>query len=328
MDLTKDKIKAVKPGLTEYEYWPYWVFYAPFLPYWFFNSIKSGSFSYFCRVNPSIEFGGFLDYSKSAILDRVEDKYKPKTLLLKTKAGLKELPKFPFVVKPDKSERGKNVEIIKSESDWENYPIERDLIIQEYVDYPLEFGIFFVRTQAGSQGKILSVTGKEFLVYKPNGNSTLKKFVLNNPRAYKRRKYLENKFGEIWDTNQNDEREILLEPVGNHNRGTRFFDASELISDELTETVSRVTANIKGFYYGRLDVKVQSEDDLKNGNFKIIEINGANSEPTHIYDEKFSLAGAYKEVKRHLDIQYKIARRNPKTYSSYAFYKAVLNRIF
>ena len=54
-------------------------------------------------------------------------------------------------------------------------------------------------------------------------------------------------------------------------------------------------------------MKTETEEDLKNGNIKIIEINGANSEATHIYDNKYSLFTAYKEVLKTLNHQSNIA---------------------
>lgn len=304
-----------------------WLFYAPFVPYWFWNSVKSRSFSYFCKVNPGMEFGGFLDYSKYKILKQIPDEFKPKTQFISKKSEAENLPDFPFVIKPDLGERGVNVEVIKSVEDWGNYPLKENLILQEYVDFPLEFGIFYVQTDENS-GEILSITGKEFLVYTADGNSTLEEFVLSNPRSISRISYLKEKFGNDWKKIHPKGTEILLEPIGNHNRGTKFYDASHLNSIELTKIISEISKNIEGFHYGRFDVKAKSEEELQSGKFIILEINGANSEPTHIYDPDYSLIQAYKEVKRHFDIQYKISRKQPKNYSSSAFYKAVLKRIF
>lgn len=304
-----------------------WFFYAPFVPYWFWNSLKSGSFSYFCKVNPGIEFGGFLDYSKSKILDQIPSRFKPKTRFYKTKSDLEQLPEFPFVVKPDFGERGVNVELIRSEKDWKNYPDLENIIVQEYLDLPMEFGFFYARSSA-NQAEVLSITGKEFLVYISDGKSTLESFVLGNPRSSTRTDYFKEKFKEDWLKIHPKGRKIFLEPIGNHNRGTKFFDASHLITNELTQRISEIANRIEGFYYGRFDVKANSEFDLMSGNFKVLEINGANSEPTHIYDPEYSLWKAYREVRRHFDIQYQISRNHPKTYSSLSFYKSILKRIF
>ena len=317
----------MKPKFLQYEYWPFWLFYAPFVPYWIWKSIQSKSFSYFCKVNPGIEFGGFLDYSKYKILQQIPDEFKPKTNILFTK-NENEIPfKFPFVVKPDHGERGVNVEVIKNNYDWGNYPLTENLIIQEFIDLPLEFGIFYAKFPNGKKGKILSITGKEFLVYQADGNSTLREFVENNPRAVSRMNYLNEKFKEQWEIIHPKGTEILLEPIGNHNRGTRFFDASNLISEELTQKITEIADGIQGFYYGRFDVKSQSENELKSGKLIILEVNGANSEPTHIYDSNFTLIQAYKEVKRHFDVQFQISKQLPKRESSKAFFRAVWKRI-
>lgn len=305
-----------------------WIFYAPFVPYWIWNSLKSGSFSYFCKVNPGMKFGGFLDYSKYEILKQIPEEFIPKTEFIKHKNQIKILPKFPFIVKPDLGERGVNVEVIRNENDWKNYPLETDLIIQEFIRFPFEFGVFYAKLPNENSGKILSITGKEFLKYEANGNSTLRNFIEVNTRAFFRKEYLLEKFKNELNVIHPKGTKILLEPVGNHNRGTMFYDASHLISKELIQKIDEISNQISGFNYGRFDLKSNSEEDLKKGKFIILEVNGANSEATHIYDPKYSLIQAYKEVKKHLDIQFQIARNQPKNYSSKEFYKAILKRIF
>ena len=61
------------------------------------------------------------------------------------------------------------------------------------------------------------------------------------------------------------------------------------------------------------DVKVPTEEisELKEGkNFSIIELNGAGSEPTHIYDPKHSIWFAWQEITRHLNYLYQISKKN------------------
>jgi hypothetical protein len=54
-------------------------------------------------------------------------------------------------------------------------------------------------------------------------------------------------------------------------------------------------------------------ESLKQGReFSIIEVNGAGSEPTHMYDPKHSLFFAWKEIVRHWIILWKISRANHK----------------
>jgi hypothetical protein len=72
-----------------------------------------------------------------------------------------------------------------------------------------------------------------------------------------------------------------------------------------------VFQQIDGFYYGRLDIKFNSWEELREGrNFSIIELNGAGSEPTHMYDPRHSIFFAWKEIIRHWKILARISRAN------------------
>ena len=60
-----------------------------------------------------------------------------------------------------------------------------------------------------------------------------------------------------------------------------------------------------------MDIRYSTWEELKEGkNFSIIELNGAGSEPTHIYDPQHSLMYAWKEIIKHWTILYKVSREN------------------
>ena len=62
--------------------------------------------------------------------------------------------------------------------------------------------------------------------------------------------------------------------------------------------------------------------DLEDGkNFAIVELNGAASEPTHIYDPKHSIFFAWKELGRHITYMYKISKQNHERGFSYLSHK-------
>lgn len=285
------------------------------------------SLSYYCRVNPGLEYGGLFEYSKYQILKQIPNRFKPKTFYLKEKNTTPLPLPFPFVVKPDIGERGKNVELILNQEDWVNYKIDQNLILQEYIDYPYEFGLFYVQNPQTNTAEILSITGKEFFKVKGDGKRTLKEFIEGSPRVSHRMEYFQEKFASEWDRILDKNEEILIEPIGNHNRGTKFLNASHLITPDLTAAVEEVARHIQGFNYGRFDVKTKSEEDLKKGNFVILEVNGTNSEPTHVYDPSFSILTAYKEVYRHMRMQYLIAKKHPRTYSRKAFWTIFSKKI-
>ena len=63
------------------------------------------------------------------------------------------------------------------------------------------------------------------------------------------------------------------------------------------------------------------EELAKGENFSIIEINGAGSEATHIYDPKHSLFFAWKEIIKHWSLLNKISIDNYKKGHEYLSYK-------
>lgn len=260
-----------------------------------------------------MKWGGLVYYSKYEALKHVPSSFKPKEQLINSSAINFSEIKYPFVIKPDEGERGKAVELIKNEQELSDYlrASTGDLMIQSFINLPYEFGLFYARLPSEKQGQILSITAKSFLTFKGDGIKSLREFINEDIRASSRKEYLYQKYSSRLDQVLSKGEELLLEPIGNHNRGTIFLDGSHLICPKLTETLDEIAKQIPGFFYGRFDVKAQSEEALQNGEFIILEVNGANSEATHIYHPgKFNLFQAYREVKRHLKMQYRIAKEN------------------
>jgi hypothetical protein len=68
--------------LLNYEYWPIWLFYIPLVPYLFYLSVKTRSFSFFTAANPGMKDGGSMWYSKSSILAKVPNDFTPKAVVV------------------------------------------------------------------------------------------------------------------------------------------------------------------------------------------------------------------------------------------------------
>lgn len=119
-----------------------------------------------------------------------------------------------------------------------------------------------------------------------------------------------------------------LVPYGNHSRGAKFIDDSWRIDSTLTDLLDTICSQVKGFYYGRLDVRFNTWEELKQGkHFSIIELNGAGSEPTHMYDPRHSLFFAWKEIIRHWKILWRISRLNHQNGIPYLTYKQGLHML-
>ena len=42
-----------------HEYWPWWVFYLPVLPFYLYQALRQRRAAFFTNVNPGIDMGGF-----------------------------------------------------------------------------------------------------------------------------------------------------------------------------------------------------------------------------------------------------------------------------
>ncbi len=307
--------------LVRYEYWSWWVFYLPILPYWLYLSFKSRSLTYFTATNPGIEAGGFFGESKITILDKIADTYKPRTVFVSAQQSLSYIRQqlaaanihFPFIAKPNVGERGNQVEKIHTEAELQRYlsvnPV--DVIFQEFVDYELEMGVFFHRQPAASQGKVSSVTLKKFLSVTGDGNSTVEELMQQSDRARFQLKKFQHRLGEQMQQVLPKGETKVLEPIGNHCRGTLFYSGNHLINAQLHQVFSEIALPIDGFYYGRFDIKVRSLADLYAGlHIRILELNGVSAEPAHIYDPGYTLLRAYRDFIRHMTIMYRICQEN------------------
>ena len=106
---------------------------------------------------------------------------------------------------------------------------------------------------------------------------------------------------------------ILVEPRGNHCLGTEFINATHRNNAVLVAVFDRITENYDGFYFGRFDLKVRDWESLYKGeNIKIFEINGVTSEPGHIYDKRYTLLKAYRDVAKQMILVSNIAIQNLK----------------
>jgi hypothetical protein len=318
--------------LTHWEYWPFGPVYFPIIFLWIYYSIKARSIFFFNASNPTIKNGGFMAESKKEIYDIIPQKYYPKTELVKGKTSISDIEKligksgiqFPLIAKPDIGLRGSAVKKINNVEELSAYndKADFDYLVQDLIPFPNEFGIFYVRYPHEKKGKITGIVGKEFMIVEGDGVSTIENLVKKNPRYELQMKSLRRDYGnKLQDILPKGEKKNLV-PYGNHARGAKFIDASHLVTRKLTDTINEICLQIPGFYFGRLDVMYHTFEDLERGeNFLLVELNGAASEPTHIYDPKHSVFFAWKELLRHIRYMYQISVENHKNGAPYLPHK-------
>ncbi|MFL5731193.1 MAG: hypothetical protein ACJ75J_17020 [Cytophagaceae bacterium] len=309
--------------IFHWEFWPFTLFYSPIFLYWLWLSIKARSFFFFTASNPAIETGGMMGESKIKILDQIPSEYLPQTFFVTigtTKNAIQAKMKsmdisFPVIAKPDIGERGRMVEKIVNEQELEAYLniIKVDFIIQEYISFPLELGVFYVRYPEEEQGKITSLVIKDFLKVTGDGKSTVLELMKNYPRASFQLGRIGPRLGERASYVPAQGETVDLEPIGNHARGTTFLNGNHFIDVQLHEVFNVISNKIPGFYYGRYDLRCSSMEDLKQGkNIRIMEINGAGAEPAHIYHPDSSIFLAYKALFSHWKMLYIVSTQNHK----------------
>ncbi|MES2545437.1 MAG: D-alanine--D-alanine ligase [Bacteroidota bacterium] len=309
--------------LTHWEYWPFKLVYIPIYFLWVYYSIKAKTIFFFSASNPTIKNSGFFNDSKIEIYDIIPQKYYPITELIKENIDFREVLSivetarivYPLIAKPDTGLRGSAVKKIENDEELLEYHKKAsfDYVVQNLIPFANEVGIFYVRYPNEKTGKITGIVAKEFLIVTGDGVATIETLIKQNPRYELQLPSLKREYGdklkEVLELNENRN----LVPYGNHARGAKFIDVSNWITPKLTDTINEMCLQIPEFHFGRLDIMYNTIEELEEGkNFSVVELNGAASEPTHIYDPKHSIFFAWKELMRHITYLYEISMQNHK----------------
>jgi hypothetical protein len=220
---------------------------------------------------------------------------------------------LPFILKPDVGQRGNGVRLIRSMRAVLEYleEIEAPVILQRYVAGPHEAGVFYYRFPGKRRGHIFAITEKIFPAITGDGSHTVEELIRADSRAaLMARTYL----GRFADRRQ----EVLppgkilkLVETGNHAQGCIFRDGMHLRTDALERVIDDISSRLPGFFIGRYDMRYENEADFKQGrNFQIVELNGASSEATSIYDARNSLVSAYRTLFRQWRLVFAIGAAN------------------
>ena len=307
--------------LFHWEYWNFHVIYIPIYPIFLFLCLRARSFFFFSASNPTIRNGGFLGESKKDIYELVPPGIQPRTLFFSRGSRQEWVIEklklagfhFPLIGKPDMGGKGRGIKKLDDESDVKKYTAASgtDFHIQEFISFEKEYGIFYYRYPGQKKGRISGIVRKEFLRVTGDGRRNILDLLKSNPRAILQLHFLEKQEPEMLQRVLRENEIFTVVPYGNHARGALFIDDSSTINPELEEAMDGICKQIPDFYFGRLDIRYESRELLEAGkSFYIVEVNGAGSEPTHIYDPRHSVFFAWKEIIRHWIILFKISRAN------------------
>jgi membrane protein DedA with SNARE-associated domain len=310
-----------------WEFWPAWLFYPPVGAYCLWLAVKYRGLALPTAANPGIFAGGMVGESKMATLQELfltSPEFTAEAELIagdtldqrmrsfneiRARLGLD----FPLILKPDIGQRGAGIKLVRSVEQAEAClrQTSAPLIVQRYVPGPHEAGIFYYRFPHESRGRIFAITEKLFPVVIGDGRSTLSELVWRDPRArFMAAKYL-SRFHRRRDEVLAGGEKLRLVEAGNHAQGCIFRDGMRLCTPELEARIDEISQKITGFCIGRYDIRHAGDGDLRAGkNFQIIELNGAASEATSIYDARNSVFTAYRTLFRQWDLVFAIGAAN------------------
>jgi membrane protein DedA with SNARE-associated domain len=309
-----------------WEFWPAWLFYPPVVAICAWHSIRFAGVSLPALANPGQKNGGIVGESKfellRALATAAPEQTPPTALINPTdlrsrmrqfQAAMESLSlSFPVVLKPDVAQRGAGFAKITSTAQVYSYlaTVTAPVLLQRYVDAKRELGIFYYRFPDENRGHIFGITKKEFPHITGDGLHTLRELIRRDRRASLIAETYLARLSPIADRVVPAGEKVRLVEAGNHCQGCIFRDGAHLLSQELEDHIDAIARRIPGFFVGRFDLRYDSEADLETGRCQILELNGAASEATNIYDSRHSLWNAYKTLYRQWEIVYAIGAEN------------------
>lgn len=319
------------PPLSRFEFWPAWAFYAPVWAWILLLSVRHLGIRLPLMANPSIAGGGLVGESKSAVLglvgaeaqawfaphlgfDRGTEPAEAASARALAALGLAGLS-LPLVAKPDLGCRGAGVRPVRTEAELTAYlaafPRGERLVLQELVDLEGEAGVFWVRHPGAARGRILSLTLKYFPRIVGDGRSTVEQLIRADPRAGRlAHLYLgrhADRLGEVLPAGV----ALRLAFAGSHSRGAIFRDGTALVTPAMEARFAAIADAIPEFWFGRFDVRFADIADLQRGEgFKVLEVNGAGAESTHIWDSRMRLGQAWADLFRQFRLLWEVGAAN------------------
>ena len=297
---------------SHFEYWNWISFYIPLIPLWLELARRAKCLTYFTVVNPAVAGGGFLYEDKWNVLELLPPELVPMSHFQLCGTAILHKPKvFPIIVKPVQGQRGRGVTKIFSLEELLAYHknAPEDYIIQEYVDSTYEYAVFYSRIPGEKEGIVSSITQKVFMKVTGDGCSSIEELMSKDYRFMQQVERL-SKHLDLKVIPPNGT-EVLLEPIGNHCRGTTFIDARHLINADVQRTFNTIMNQVPNFYYGRFDLRADSPESLETGRgLHLLELNGVTGDVAHIFHPGYSLFQAYKDVWWHWKRMAKIAKKN------------------
>ena len=308
---------------TTWEYIPWWIANVPVYGFWLWYSLRARHLFFFSNVNPAIPLGGAMGESKSDILRLLPPEIVPKWVLVQPEQTFEEIRALlqqndiglPLIAKPDIGERGFLVKKIETFEALQGHLTRWRVpfILQEFLTHPREASVLY-HCFPGEQGRfdITSVCLKEFMSVLGDGVSSVRQLMAADTRSGFQLARFEREFPELLEIVPQAQEIMLLEPIGNHARGTKFLNGNGVIDPQMLAAFEPLCRQIRGVQYARFDLKYENLEALRRGEFKTMELNGVFGEPAHVYDPRHGMWRAYRDLWRHWQLLFRLHRAQKK----------------
>ncbi|MGY3267018.1 hypothetical protein [Lysobacter sp. HA35] len=207
---------------------------------------------------------------------------------------------FPIVAKPDVGWCGYGVRLLRDASDLDDYlarfPSGHRFLLQRYLPAPGEAGLFYVREPGEARGRLLGILLRHYPAVIGNGRDTIATLVERDARLQRALHAPGHELAfDPAHVPRAGER-VRLSTVASTRVGGAYEDGTLHATSALTERVDAIAQDMGDFHVGRFDVRYESIDALRAGEFTIMEVNGAGSEAVHAWDPKYSIRDVYRIV--------------------------------
>lgn len=323
------------PPTSFFEFWPMWAFYPPVALYCLWLMLRYRGPLLPTVANPAFPAGGIVGESKADILriavKAIPDWVAPFVFIDRPAVGqpthaAQELAEalrclrsaglaLPVVAKPDLGCRGAGVKLIRTEVDLlayiQAFPAGARYLLQRYVPFEGEAGVFYCRLPGQSSGHIVSLTLKYFPHVLGDGKRSLEQLILDDPRAARVPHLYLKRHAQRLHTVPAAGQAIRLAFAGSHSRGAIFRNGTALVTPAMEARFESLARQMPEFHFGRFDIRFNDFGEVQAGGaFTIVEVNGAGAESTHIWDRHCGLLEAWRDLMRQYRALFQIGQAN------------------
>jgi hypothetical protein len=291
---------------------PKWLNLVPMVAQWVWLSLWYRSFTLPAAANPAITAGGMVGEGKAeyfrimgpharaltadfVVVENSGTPYDAERAMLG--AGLD----YPLIAKPDIGWCGFGVRLVCSQSELESYltrfPKGESIILQRFVAYEGEAGLYYVRNPNEPRGRLTGILLRSFPRVVGDGQRTVEELIAAHPRACRLGRDGRSESCHDLSYIPKPQEMVRVSITGSTRVGGLYNDATSLITPALEEAVDAIAGDMTNLHVARFDIRYESLGALRTGKaFTIIEVNGAGSEAVHAWDPRYSLLEAYKIV--------------------------------